>query len=900
MGFFLDSLARLIDSNFWAATLVDTTLKGVVVLLVSAGLVRLFKPTSASIRHLIRSLALLALVLVPVCRLLVPPWEVGILPASPWAEPEPTLVSFPIATEPADSLQSAALSESQSAPIPTEPVLSQTSTATVNSGFPFPLTIPSQWVARWQIFVLLVWAAGVAFFLIRLLLGVLSVQDAVRRARPVEGDGWENLATQTSRRLNLRRRVRLLVSPGLEVALSVGLLRPTVLLPSVALTWSESRRRSILLHEFSHAKRWDNLTNLIAQLACSLHWFNPMVWATVKRLTIDRERACDDEVLATGTRPSDYAGHLLEIARAISSRRLWGRLEVSQSSALKDRLQAVLSTGVNRRRPSLAICLTGVALASGALVPLAALQPWIDGFSADGPIETGFESSIDKLRRLSPIEPESETIASVTESSPAKSTVSNPADERRRRDFRSLLSLTRPELYGPRSGARVIDTTAPGQADGSAAIDPLERFSMSSIRIPDPQSGNQVRYFDDGNRFTIPRVFRRNTDPGDGNPNPPGDPGPIEAEVARIDLGTLGGDASRALSINDIGFVVGESRKQGSLVNPFLWTARSGMLDLGNPLNTHTRAVKVNQAGHVLCETFNSNIFRGMVWTPTSGLVDIGSLDPKAPFTQVRAINQGGAVVGASRDKTGHLRAFVWSAASGMLDLGIPGDSEAWAINDLGQVVGYTEQTFATGVQTRAFFWDPVDGLLFVRPEGDPLSIATALNNNGQVVGYAEFEDGYPHAFLWSREKGLVNLGMVSADFPISLATAINDLGQVVGQSVSVVEPDQPQQVRAFRWTETEGIKDIGFSTGESPLAINAVGQIVGAYLEDALGDRPSAILWTEAGQVELQDAESTVIALNNRNQAVGSSLAGDEQRHAFLWEVRIKSGAATAPSPQQ
>ncbi len=901
MGFFLDSLARLIDSNFWAAALVDATFKGVVILLVSAGVVRLFKPTSASIRHLIRSLALLALILVPVCRLLVPPWQVGILPASPWAEPGPDFVSSSLTAEPIEPAEFSKTISTATATGETPPALTETGSPDTATAVVLALTLPRQWVARWQILVLLLWAAGAAFFLIRLLLGAVSVDGAIRRARPVEPDGWENLATQTSRRLNLRRPVRLLVSPGLEVALSVGVLRPTVLLPSVALTWSESRRRSILLHEFSHAKRWDNLTNLIAQLACSLHWFNPMVWATVKRLTIDRERACDDEVLATGTRPSDYAGHLLEIARAISSRRLWGRLEVSQSSALKDRLQAVLSTGVNRRRPSFAICLTGVALAGGVLVPLAALQPWNDraGLAFDESAETGFESSIDKMRRFSPVDPQAPQANAVTASGSPAAAVSTPTDERRRRDFRSLLSLTRPEPWTAESRVRVIVTSSTEEHQRPAAIDPLQRLSVASIRVPAPQT-DQARYFDDGSRSTIPRVFRRASDPGDGNPSPPGDPGPIEAEVVRVDLGTLGGDTSRALSINDIGFVVGESRKPGSLVNPFLWTARSGMLDLGNPLNTHTRAVKVNQAGHVLCETFNSNIFRGMVWTPTAGLVDIGSLDPKAPFTQVRAINQEGVVVGASRDKTGHLRAFVWSAPSGMLDLGIPGDSEAWAINDLGQVVGYTEQTFSTGVQTRAFFWDPIDGLRFVRPEGAPLSIATALNNNGQVVGYAEFEDGYPHAFLWSREKGLVNLGMVSSDFPISLATAVNDLGQVVGQSVSVVEPDQPQQVRAFRWTETEGIKDIGASTGESPLAINAIGQIVGAYLEDSLGDPPSAILWTEAGQVELQDSESTVIALNNRNQAVGSSLAGDEQRHAFLWEVRIKSGSTTANSPEQ
>ena len=55
--------------------------------------------------------------------------------------------------------------------------------------------------------------------------------------------------------------------------------------------------------------------------------------------------------LATGTLASEYVGHLLEVARAVSSRRLWGHLELSQSSALKDRLMAALNPNLDRRLP---------------------------------------------------------------------------------------------------------------------------------------------------------------------------------------------------------------------------------------------------------------------------------------------------------------------------------------------------------------------------------------------------------------------------------------------------------------------------------------------------------------------------------------------------------------------
>ena len=56
-----------------------------------------------------------------------------------------------------------------------------------------------------------------------------------------------------------------------------GIVRQVVLLPEDADQWSISMRRIVLLHEFSHIKRRDCLTQTLAQVACALHWFNPLV-----------------------------------------------------------------------------------------------------------------------------------------------------------------------------------------------------------------------------------------------------------------------------------------------------------------------------------------------------------------------------------------------------------------------------------------------------------------------------------------------------------------------------------------------------------------------------------------------------------------------------------------------
>ena len=91
--------------------------------------------------------------------------------------------------------------------------------------------------------------------------------------------------------------------------------------------WPTDRRRDVLLHELAHVKRLDCLTQALAQVACALYWFNPRHGSRARRMRVERERACDDLVLGAGTRASDYAGHLLEMAQACAARLLnhWRR-----------------------------------------------------------------------------------------------------------------------------------------------------------------------------------------------------------------------------------------------------------------------------------------------------------------------------------------------------------------------------------------------------------------------------------------------------------------------------------------------------------------------------------------------------------------------------------------------
>ena len=150
-----------------------------------------------------------------------------------------------------------------------------------------------------------------------------------------------------------------------------GLLRSRMRLPAEAVDWSVQQQQSVLLHELAHIKRRDTMAQLLTQIACALHWFNPLMWFAAWRLGVERERACDDLVLASGVRPSAYAGHLLDVVTGLSPAR-WTQscgLAMARKSSLEGRLTAVLSKNLNRRGVSVVLAAIAFAIALGSPCP---------------------------------------------------------------------------------------------------------------------------------------------------------------------------------------------------------------------------------------------------------------------------------------------------------------------------------------------------------------------------------------------------------------------------------------------------------------------------------------------------------------------------------------------------
>jgi beta-lactamase regulating signal transducer with metallopeptidase domain len=160
--------------------------------------------------------------------------------------------------------------------------------------------------------------SGALVRMVPFVLGLLNLVLIARCTSPISEQDWIELVRTHSVRLGLGRRVRLVKSNLSMMPLTWGWIRPVVLLPGDAGGWPDERRRMVLVHELAHVKRLDCLTQQLAQLSCAVYWFNPLSWWASMRMMVERETACDDLVLLSGVRPSEYAGQLLAVARGLN------------------------------------------------------------------------------------------------------------------------------------------------------------------------------------------------------------------------------------------------------------------------------------------------------------------------------------------------------------------------------------------------------------------------------------------------------------------------------------------------------------------------------------------------------------------------------------------------------
>jgi beta-lactamase regulating signal transducer with metallopeptidase domain len=355
-------------------------LKGTIILAV-AGLVTIaWRSASAAARHLVWTVAVCAALGIPVIGAVINSLDAPRIEITTWNEivpPEAPASSAPSADAHVSAPAIAAVTEGAATPVEAPTMLSIEPVVNAPKVLPRPSLSERISTIEWRSMLFPVWLAGMLLALIPLATARVRVAMINRKGRSIESGRWHELIASTPQIAHLARRVRILESDETAMPMTWGVLRPTLLVPARAERWPDWQCRDILLHELAHVERRDCLTQLIAQIACAVYWFNPLAWVASHRMRVERELACDDRVIVAGSRASDYASNLLDVARSLRAPSLTsqGAIAMARPSQLSGRLLAVLDSNRNRRSVTRRIA-AGTSLAGLALaLPIASLTP---------------------------------------------------------------------------------------------------------------------------------------------------------------------------------------------------------------------------------------------------------------------------------------------------------------------------------------------------------------------------------------------------------------------------------------------------------------------------------------------------------------------------------------------
>lgn len=128
---------------------------------------------------------------------------------------------------------------------------------------------------------------------------------------------WRMFVQKIAVRMDIRKPVYVWMSELVTSPVTIGYLKPVILLPMAAINHLSTQQiEAVLLHELSHIKRFDYFINLLTKLIQTLLYFNPFVKAFVRIFEREREKSCDETVMQFQYEPLGYASALLVLEKA--------------------------------------------------------------------------------------------------------------------------------------------------------------------------------------------------------------------------------------------------------------------------------------------------------------------------------------------------------------------------------------------------------------------------------------------------------------------------------------------------------------------------------------------------------------------------------------------------------
>ena len=245
--------------------------------------------------------------------------------------------------------------------------------------------------------------------------------------------------------MGVRRRARLLSCGEIASPMAAGFWKPAVLLPTAVIEQANgSQIEHLLRHEAAHLRRGDDWANLVQQVIRATLFFHPGVWWLSRRVTLDREIACDDHVLASTGAAQAYALLLTEFAGRMRAHE-WAAAPAawSRKSQLKERIGMILD---QKRNATTGLARTKLGLMTAAGVLVATLV-WQSGprlaFAQESGVVAVLEASAEDGARVTV---EAETPA---KTKPARVTLERTGPETAPRAPRAAIGPASVHLVAP-------------------------------------------------------------------------------------------------------------------------------------------------------------------------------------------------------------------------------------------------------------------------------------------------------------------------------------------------------------------------------------------------------------------------------------------------------------------
>ena len=210
-----------------------------------------------------------------------------------------------------------------------------------------------QFFSQYLSFIVLIWLVGIVFFTLRMMGGLMYVEILKTRHVTPLNITWQSKMNLYKNRLNIAQKVQLLESALVSIPMTIGWLKPLILLPVGAVNGMSTQQvEAIIAHELAHIAGRDYLLNIVQTIIEILFYYHPAVWFISANIRMERENRCDDVAVALCGNSLTYAKALLAIQEMqhqnIRTYGLAMTFSTNRKGLLLNRIKRVLNQPQNR------------------------------------------------------------------------------------------------------------------------------------------------------------------------------------------------------------------------------------------------------------------------------------------------------------------------------------------------------------------------------------------------------------------------------------------------------------------------------------------------------------------------------------------------------------------------